>query len=98
MTPELREFRKWGIVADLVQRFSCLEPVVLNTDGIAMLVVYGDKAFFFFSDAEDRIVVNTCAADSGDMISSSMLFPAGMPDCITFREIAHLVIAKTLNQ
>jgi len=101
MTPELREFRKWGVVAGLIERFTenQMEPVVLNADGIAMLIIHGDRAFFFFSSSDsEEIIVNTWMADTGEKISSGPLFPTRIPDCVTFREIAHLAIAKTLSQ
>ena len=98
MTPELLEFRKWNVIAELIASFTenQLDPVVLNTDGIAMLIVHGSKAFFFSSYPEGSIAVETWHADTDEIISSDWLFPIPMRNDLTFREITHVAIAKVL--
>ena len=106
MTPELREFRKWGIVASLIQRASedgccSLNPVVLSEQGlvagdsqIALLIIHENKAFFFSSYPEGSIAVETWNADSDDILESDWLFSSPMRDDLTFDQIAQAAIAK----
>jgi hypothetical protein len=97
MTPELREFRKWNVVAGLIERISEneIEPVVLNIGEIALLIIREDKAFFFSSYPGDSITVIARNANTNEMISKEG--PYDYPPTVTFREIAHLVLAKIVS-
>lgn len=99
MTPELLEFRKWNVVAGLVEKMSDnqLEPVVLNFDAITLLVIWLDKAFFFSSYPDGQIAVDTWNADTDELIDTDWLFPPPMRDAVTFREIAHAIMTKILT-
>lgn len=99
MTPELMEFRRWGIVASLIERYTEeeMEPVVLNDDGIEMLLVHKDKAFFFSSYPQGSIGVETWEADTDQILTSDWLFPIPMRENLTLSEVAHVSIAKVLS-
>ena len=99
MTPELIEFRKWNMIAGLVERLSkgTLEPVVLTADGIGMLIIHDDKAFFFSSNP-NAIIFSIETADTGEMIAcATEQFSTGTTDCIPLSEIAHLAVTKILE-
>jgi hypothetical protein len=96
MTPELKEFRKWSAVADLIEEMSegRLDPVVLNTERIGLLLIHKGKAFFFSSCPEAMIAVEIAKADTGEILDCDWLGSSLMPREITFREIAHYALAR----
>jgi hypothetical protein len=97
VTPELVQFRKWTIVAEIIERLSenRIEPVVLNLEGISLLLIHGGKAFFFTSCPSGEIAVETWTADAAQKLSSAWLSP--VPKNTTFRQIATLALAKATD-